>query len=73
LHFFGLYEESDIDKIPDYSINVPIELCNKFTNETKKLKVFAKFVSSSSKNGKTGAQMYKPDIGICIFHPAIQV
>lgn len=73
LHFFGIYSESDIDRIPDYSIDVPVELYNEFTNETKNLKIFAKFVSSSCAQGVDGVAMYKPDIGMCIFHPNEQV
>lgn len=73
LHFFGIYSESDVDSIPDYNIDVPVTLYNEFTQETKLLKVFAKFVSSSCAQGLTNTTMYKPDIGMCIFHPNEQV
>lgn len=69
LHFLGIYTEEDIDIIPDFTINVPVTLENTITSQTKNLQILAKFVSSSVVIDSNCCAIYKPDIGICIFHP----
>jgi hypothetical protein len=62
LHFYGIYDRVDLDEVPDYSIAVPVELYNEFTNQTKQMEIKANWVSISKPNEYT----YKPDIGLCV-------
>ena len=61
-HFMGIYTKVDLDKIPDYTINVPIKLVNELTGITKDLNMFSNFISVS----KVDKYLYKPDLGLCI-------
>lgn len=62
LHFYGIYDRVDLDDVPDYSIAVPVELYNEFTNQTKQMEIKANWVSVSKPDNCT----YKPDIGLCV-------
>ncbi len=62
LHFYGIYSQIDLDDVPDYSIAVPVELYNEFTNQTKQMEIKANWVSISKPDEYT----YKPDIGLCV-------
>ena len=61
-HFMGIYTKVDLDKIPDYTINVQIKLVNDLTNTTKNLNMFANCISVS----QVDKYVYKPDLGLCI-------
>jgi hypothetical protein len=61
-HFYGIYNEVSLDKIPDYSICVPVELQNQKTGKTKELEINSNWCSVS----KVSEYFYKPDIGLCI-------
>jgi hypothetical protein len=61
-HFMGIYTKVDLDKIPDYTINVPIKLVNELTGITKDLNMFSNFISVS----KVDKYLYKPDLALCI-------
>lgn len=62
LHFYGIYSRVDLDEVPDYSISVPVELYNEFTDTTKQMEIKANWVSISKPDEYT----YKPDIGLCV-------
>jgi hypothetical protein len=62
LHFYGIYSRVDLDDVPDYSYSVPIELLNKFTNETKQMEIKSSWISISKPDEYT----FKPDIGLCV-------
>jgi hypothetical protein len=62
LHFFGIYSKMDLDDVPDYSINVPVELINQLTGTKKDLQLRANWLSVSKVNETT----YKSDLGVCI-------
>ncbi len=62
LHFYGIYSCVDLDNVPDYSIAVPVELYNEFTDQTTQMEIKANWVSISKPDDYT----YKPDIGMCV-------
>ena len=62
LHFYGIYSRVDLDDVPDYSYSVPVELLNKFTNETKQMEIKSSWISISKPDEYT----FKPDIGLCV-------
>lgn len=62
MHFYGIYDEIDLDNVPSYVIDIPINLYNEYTQQTKKLNIKANWVSISKLNEFT----YKPDIGVWI-------
>ena len=43
IHFFGIYDKVDLDKIPQYGIIVPIKLENQITHEEKNLQLKVDF------------------------------
>lgn len=56
LHFLGIYEPTKLEDVPNVEINVPIELYNDFTKETKNLNLNTNWCCSSQTNG----HFYKP-------------
>lgn len=62
LHFYGIYSRVDLDDVPDYSISVPVEFYNQFTDTTKQIEIKSNWVSISKPDEYT----YKPDIGLCV-------
>jgi hypothetical protein len=64
LHFFGIYEKTDIDNIPSYTISVPIKLINQFTQTEKNLILGGGWVGIS----KIDEYVYKPDLGLSIIN-----
>ena len=63
LHFFGIYEKTDLYGFPEMMIKVPIQLINNATGIEKQLLLVSDWCSVSKVNKRT----YKPDVGVCIF------
>ena len=62
LHFFGIYDKVNLDRVPDYAISVNVRLDNMDTGTKKDLELCANFISVSNVDQYT----YKPDLGIAI-------
>jgi ribosomal protein S17E len=62
IHFFGKYQQIDLNDIPNFNIAVPVEIHNTFTNTTKQLELTVDWCSVSREDD----YIYRPNLSLDI-------
>ena len=65
LHFYGIYNKTDIEKVPSFTVSVPVNLINEITGITKELELITKWGSVSIVD-ENNEYYSKPDLNLYI-------
>ena len=65
LHFYGIYDKTDIENVPSFTVSVPIKLFDEDTNITKELELITKWGSVSIVD-ENDEYYSKPDLNLYI-------